>query len=150
MKITRAGVDIAKSVFHVHAVDRHDETQWQAKLKRSQWLDALCERLAPGAEVGMEACASSHHWGRELHKRGFRVKLIAAHEKQTLRYLLQFGSEIRAIVHRYSKTLRDDEIAGILVSQAFRVNMRKSSLEEAHSHTVYSADAFRDVFRIPG
>ena len=78
MKITRAGVDIAKSVFHVHAVDRHDETQWQAKHKRSQWLDALCERLAPGAEVGMEACASSHHWGRELHKRGFRVKLIAA------------------------------------------------------------------------
>ncbi|MGK0224130.1 MAG: hypothetical protein ACI9ON_003379 [Limisphaerales bacterium] len=36
MKITRAGVDIAKSVFHVHAVDRRDE---------SQWLDALCERV---------------------------------------------------------------------------------------------------------
>ena len=45
MKITRAGVDIAKSVFHVHAVDRHDTPQWQAKLKRSQWLDVLCERL---------------------------------------------------------------------------------------------------------
>ncbi len=78
MKITRAGIDIAKSVFHVHGVDRHDRPQWQAKLKRNQWIDALCERLAPGAEVGMEACASAHHWGRELGKRGFRVKLIAA------------------------------------------------------------------------
>ena len=78
MKITRAGVDIAKSVFHIHAVDRHERPQWQAKLKRNQWLDALCDRLMPGAEVGMEACASAHHWGRELQKRGFRVKLIAA------------------------------------------------------------------------
>ncbi len=78
MKITRAGVDIAKSVFHVHAVDRHDRPQWQAVLRRGKWLDALCDRLTPGAEVGMEACASAHHWGRELQKRGFRVKLIAA------------------------------------------------------------------------
>ena len=78
MKITRAGVDIAKSVFHVYAVDRHDRPQWQAKLKRSEWLEMICDRLVPGAEIGMEACASAHHWARELQKRGFRVKLIAA------------------------------------------------------------------------
>jgi transposase len=78
MKITRVGIDIAKSVFHVHATDRHDRPQWRAKLKRSEWLEVLCNRLAPGADVGMEACASAHHWGRELQKRGFRVKLIAA------------------------------------------------------------------------
>ncbi len=78
MKITRAGVDIAKSVFHVHGVDGDDQPEWQAKLKRGEWLEALCARLAPNAEIGMEACASSHHWARELRKRGFRVKLIAA------------------------------------------------------------------------
>ncbi len=78
MNITRVGVDIAKSVFHVHAVDRHDQTQWQAKLRRCQWLGALSKRVPPGAEIGMEACASAHHWARELHKRGYRVKLIAA------------------------------------------------------------------------
>ena len=78
MKITRAGVDIAKAVFQVHDVDCHDKPVWQVKLKRGQWLEALCDRLVPGAEVGMEACASAHHWGRELQKRGFRVKLIAA------------------------------------------------------------------------
>ena len=78
MKITRAGVDIAKSVFHVHAVDREEQSRWRGKLKRGEWLDALCEQLAPNAEVGMEACGSAHHWGRELQRRGFRAKLIAA------------------------------------------------------------------------
>ena len=77
-KITRAGVDIAKSVFHIHAVDRHDQPRWQAKLKRDEWVEVLCDRLTPGAEVGMEACASAHYWGRELQRRGFRVRLIAA------------------------------------------------------------------------
>ena len=48
--ITRVGLDIAKSVFHMHAVDRHDKQVWQAKLKRDQWLEALSDRLAPGAE----------------------------------------------------------------------------------------------------
>jgi transposase len=66
------------NVFHVHAVDRHEKTQWQAKLKRSQWVETLCERVEPGAEIAMEACASAHYWGRELQKRGYRVKLIAA------------------------------------------------------------------------
>lgn len=78
MKITRIGVDIAKSVFHVHAVDRHGTVQWQAKLKRSEWINVVCERAEPGVQIGMEACAAAHHWGRELQKRGYKVKLIAA------------------------------------------------------------------------
>lgn len=77
-KFSRVGVDIAKSVFHIHAVDRTEKTVWTKKLSRSVWIDTLCKHLAPGAEVGMEACASAHHWGRELEKRGFAVKLIAA------------------------------------------------------------------------
>ena len=45
MNLNRAGVDIAKSVFHVHAVDRHDRPGWQAKLKRSEWLDSHSAHL---------------------------------------------------------------------------------------------------------
>lgn len=78
MKINRIGVDIAKSVFHVHAIDRNGNAMWKAKLKREDWIDAVCEQAEPGTEIGMEACASSHHWGRELQKRGYRVRLIAA------------------------------------------------------------------------
>ncbi len=78
MNISRVGVDIAKSVFHVHAVDRHDQVQWRGKYPRDRWLDALSKRVPVGAEIGMEACAASHHWARALQARGYQVKLIAA------------------------------------------------------------------------
>ena len=78
MNITRIGVDLAKNVFHVHAVDRHAHVQWSAKLSRSKWVAAICKRVEPGAEIGMEACAGAHHWARELESRGYRVRLIAA------------------------------------------------------------------------
>lgn len=78
MQITRVGVDIAKSVFHVHAVDSHDKRQWDKKLKRNEWIEALCEHVPAGAVVAMEACSSAHHWGRVLQQRGYQVRLIAA------------------------------------------------------------------------
>lgn len=78
MNISRVGVDIAKSVFHVHAVDRHGQLQLRGKYPRGKWLDALSKRVPVGTEIGMEACASSHHWARELQALGYRVKLIAA------------------------------------------------------------------------
>ncbi|AJY48899.1 transposase IS111A/IS1328/IS1533 [Halomonas sp. KO116] len=78
MSISRVGVDIAKSVFHVHGVDRHDQVQWRGKYQRDKWLDAIVKRVPAGAEIGMEACASAHHWARVLQARGYHVKLIAA------------------------------------------------------------------------
>src|SRR5690554_4047372 len=78
MSISRVGVDIAKSVFHVHGVDRHDQVQWRGKYPREKWLDAIVKRVPTGAEIGMEACASAHHWARALQARGYHVKLIAA------------------------------------------------------------------------
>lgn len=108
MKIARVGVDIAKSVFHVHGVDRHGKAQWQRKLKRDRWLDTVCERLERGCEVGMEACAGAHHWGRELQSRGYRVKLIAA----------QF-------VKPYVKSNKNDRVDAEAISEAMsRPSMR--------------------------
>ncbi len=78
MTIIRVGVDIAKSVFHIHGVDGQGKTCWQGKYSRSKWLDAISNKVPVGAEVGMEACASSNHWARELQKRGYLVRLIAA------------------------------------------------------------------------
>ncbi len=78
MKINRAGVDIAKNSFHVFGVDIHGRKVWSKKLKRDEWLDALCERLGPNAQVAMEGCGGAHHWARELHKRGIHARLIAA------------------------------------------------------------------------
>jgi transposase len=77
MEIMRVGVDLAKNVFQVHGVDRHEKAVWQHSLKRTRWLAELQRRVPPSAEIGMEACAGAHHWARELEKRGYRVKLIA-------------------------------------------------------------------------
>ena len=78
MKIKRIGVDIAKNVFHVHGVDRYGKLLWQKKLKRKEWIAAVREKAEPGTEIAMEACATSHHWARELQGHGYCVKLIAA------------------------------------------------------------------------
>jgi transposase len=77
MKITRVGVDLAKNVFHVHGVDRTEKPVWQRRLRREKWLGAVLEKVEPGGEVGMEACAGAHHWARELQSRGYTVKLMA-------------------------------------------------------------------------
>ena len=77
MKIIRVGVDLAKNVFQLHGVDRREKGVWKKSLRRGQWLQELQHRVEPGAEIGMEACAGAHHWGRQLRARGYRVKLMA-------------------------------------------------------------------------
>lgn len=77
MKLIRVGVDLAKSVFQVHGVDRSEKAVWRRKLSRGEWLKTLLERIEPGCEIGMESCAGAHHWARQLEAKGFTVKLIA-------------------------------------------------------------------------
>jgi transposase len=77
MKIIRVGVDLAKNVFQVHGVDRSEKAVWRKKLSRREWLEAVLRKIEPGCVIGMEACASAHHWARKLQERGFTVKLIA-------------------------------------------------------------------------
>ena len=78
MEIMRVGVDLAKNLFQVHGVDGSEQPVWARRLTRSTWLRELQKRVPAGAEIGMEACAGSHHWARELRRRGYRVKLMAA------------------------------------------------------------------------
>jgi len=76
MELSRVGVDLAKNVYQLHGVDRFGKTIWKRRLKRHQWLEVLLDKTEPGCVIGMEACASAHHWGRELQSRGYTVKLI--------------------------------------------------------------------------
>jgi transposase len=73
-EVSTVGLDIAKKVFQVHAVDRAGAVVVRRSLRRAQVL-ALFARLAP-CLVGMEACATAHHWARELRKLGHEVRLI--------------------------------------------------------------------------
>src|SRR6266700_341620 len=68
------GFDIAKSVFQVHGIDANGLVVIRRQLKR-RYLLAFFEKLSP-CLVGIEACASSHHWSRELHALGHTVRLM--------------------------------------------------------------------------
>ena len=77
MKLMRIGVDLAKNVFQIHGVDRHEQPVWRQRLSRERWLQTVLEKIEPGCEIGMESCSGAHHWARQLQARGFRVRLIA-------------------------------------------------------------------------
>jgi transposase len=77
MKLIRVGVDLAKNVFQVHGVSRDERVMWRRRLARERWVEVLVEKLAPGCQIGMEACTGAHHWARELQKKGYTVQLIA-------------------------------------------------------------------------
>src|SRR5882762_7362436 len=68
------GFDIAKSVFQVHGVDAGGQVIIRRQLKRRQVL-AFFQKLPP-CVVGIEACASAHHWSRELKALGHTVRLM--------------------------------------------------------------------------
>jgi transposase len=76
MRLRTIGIDLAKNVFQACGVNEHMKSQFNKKLKRPQLLDFMRQQ-APTMVV-MEACYSSHYWGREMAKLGHDVKLIPA------------------------------------------------------------------------
>jgi transposase len=72
--ITTIGLDIAKSVFQVHGVDAGGQVVMRRQLKR-RYVLTFFQKL-PLCLVGIEACASSHHWSRELQALGHKVRLM--------------------------------------------------------------------------
>ena len=72
--VTTIGLDIAKSVFQVHGVDAAGQVVIRRQLKR-RYVLAFFQKLSP-CLVGIEACASSHHWSRELKALGHTVRLM--------------------------------------------------------------------------
>lgn len=74
MEVTTVGLDLAKHVFQVHAVDTAGAVIVRKALRRSQLLPFFA-KLSP-CLVGMEACGTSHHWARELIKLGHTVRMM--------------------------------------------------------------------------
>ncbi len=74
MKVSTVGLDLAKNVFQVHAVDEAGEVIVRKALRRGRVMPFF-EGLEP-CLIGMEACDTSHFWGRELAALGHDVKLM--------------------------------------------------------------------------
>jgi len=75
-EVITIGLDLAKNVFQVHGVDGSGDTVMRRQLRRSQLLPFF-KKQRP-CLVGMEACATSHHWARQLIELGHGVKLMPA------------------------------------------------------------------------
>ena len=75
MKITSVGIDLAKNVFQLHAVDERGKTVLRRQLRRDQ-MAALFANLPP-CLIGMEACGSAHYWARTLQSFGHTARLMS-------------------------------------------------------------------------
>jgi transposase len=104
--VTTIGLDIAKSVFQLHGVDAEGNVILRRQLKR-RYVLAFFQKLPP-CLVGIEACASAHHWSRELQTLGHTVRLMPP-----------------AYVKPYVKRHKNDAVDAEAICEAVtRANMR--------------------------
>ncbi len=75
-EVSTIGLDLAKNVFQVHGVDVAGETVIRRQLRRRQVVPFF--RKQPACLVGIEACATSHYWARELGALGHQVRIMPA------------------------------------------------------------------------
>lgn len=75
-KVITIGLDLAKQVFQVHGVDASGAVVLQRRLRRGQ-VEAFFAGMEPTL-IGMEACATAHHWARTLRAQGHEVRLMPA------------------------------------------------------------------------
>jgi transposase len=95
-EITRIGLDIAKNVFEVHALNAQEQVVVRRSLRRNQVL-AWFAKLPP-CLIGMEACGTANHWARELSALGHTVRLIPpAYAKPYVRRNKNDAADARAI-----------------------------------------------------
>jgi len=101
--ITTVGLDIAKSVFQVHGVDAQGKVIVRRQLKR-RYVLAFFQKLPP-CLIGIEACASSHYWSRELQALGHTVRLMPpAYVKPYLKRQKNDPADAEAICEAVTRT----------------------------------------------
>src|SRR5688500_10801482 len=128
MKITTVGIDLAKNLFQVHAVDGRDRAVLRKQLRRDQMARFFAN--LPPCLIGMEACASAHHWARTLQKFGHTVRLMAP----------QF-------VKPYVKTNKNDVADAEAICEAVgRPNMRFVPIKSIEQQAILSVHRVRQGF----
>jgi len=128
MEITTVGLDLAKSVFQVHAVNRQGKKVLNKQLKRNQLAEFFVK--LPPCLIGMEACGSAHYWARKLASYGHTVRLMAP----------QF-------VKPYVKSNKNDVADAEAICEAVaRPNMRFVSVKTVEQQAVLSLHRTRQGF----
>jgi transposase len=127
MKISTIGIDLAKDIFQIHAVDQNGKVVQRKRLRRGEMAPFFCN-IEP-CLIGIEACASSHYWARKLVSMGHTVKLMAP----------QF-------VKPYVKTNKNDAADAEAICEAVtRPNMRFVAIKNVDQQTALSMHRVRQL-----
>jgi len=127
-EVTTIGVDLAKNVFQVHAVDEAGSVVVRRQLRRSQVLPFFTKQ--PSCLVGMEACATAHHWAREIAALGHEVRLMPP------RY-------VKPYVKRNKNDMADAEA---ICEAVTRPTMRFVAIKTPHQQSVLMLHRTRHMF----
>jgi transposase len=127
MQVTTIGLDLAKNVFQVHGVDAAGKVIFQRQLRRGRVIEFF--KKLPHCLVGMEACATGHHWARELTKLGHTVRLMPA-------------SYVKAYVRRQKNDAAD---AAAICEAVTRPSMRFVPVKSAEQQAALMLHRSRDL-----
>src|SRR6476620_8452299 len=131
--ITTIGLDIAKSVFQVHGVDAAGQVVIRRQLKR-RYVLAFFQKLPP-CLIGIEACASSHYWSRELQALGHTVRLMPpAYVKPYVKRQKNDATDAEAICEavtrtnmRFVPTKTTDQQSGLVLHRTRHLFIRQQT-----------------------
>ncbi|MBK0018988.1 transposase, partial [Kosakonia sp. S42] len=136
------GIDIAKSVFQVCVWMDDGSVAWNKKISRSRLQDTV-RQFEPGTLLAMEACSTSHFWGRTFSAMGYSVRLIPAqHVKAFVRSQKNGANDTLAIcetalrpgIHFVSvKTTEQQDIRALRNTRQLMVEQRTALANQRRS-----------------
>src|ERR1700751_4492761 len=133
-EVSTIGLDIAKSVFQVHAVDHCGEVVICKRVRRSKLLEFFA--ALPRCLVGIEACPSGHYWSRELQKLGHTVKLMPpSYVKAYLKRNKNDANDAAAICEavtrpsmRFVPTKSEQQQSGLMLHRSRQLLVRQRTM----------------------
>ena len=144
-EVVTVGLDIAKSVFQVHGVDAEGQVVVQRRLTRAK-LVPFFEKL-PRCRVGIEACATAHHWGRRLTELGHEVRLMPpSYVKPYLKRQKNDAADAEAICEAVTRPnmrfvdVKSPEQQSVLVIHRARMTLMRHRIELSNTIRAHMAE----------
>ena len=141
-KVSTIGLDIAKNVFQVHGVDDEGQVVIRRKLRRRQVLTFFAK--LPPCLIGMEACATSHYWARELRKLGHEVRLMPA--RYVKPYVKRNSETETRMIQWIIRPSNDAADAEAICEAVTRPTMRFVPVKTEEQQSVLMLHRTRDLF----